>query len=248
MNKRRISIILALALVICMALSLPASAETYISSAPKTITYGGVSYTVKITAVSRPSGTCGIQADFQVSQQVQAGTFGVRPRMYTGAGALYGTGDWMYNPAPTSGIMFLTGTGQTFTSGLYYAQCDVHIFDAPASRYLLYSSNRTPNFYCPSLSKALEMEIEPMQVNQNGETYGSSYYSDSTETTPDLILAIGTNGEEGYIKRIDFEESNNITIEQVLEGVEFEDKAIPLYEADGTTVIGEFNIRVAAAK
>lgn len=37
------------------------------------------------------------------------------------------------------------------------------------------------------------------QVNENGQTYGSSLYAVSLETEPDLILARGVDGTIGYV-------------------------------------------------
>ncbi|WP_291036419.1 hypothetical protein [Herbiconiux sp.] len=93
-------------------------------------------------------------------------------------------------------------------------------------------------------------------VNAAGETYGSGVgdpddtrtYAMNENPGPDLIAAHATNCKTGYIR---WEEENeasggNISsFEEVTEWMENEvhlDKYIPVYESDGTTVIGEFLI------
>lgn len=94
------------------------------------------------------------------------------------------------------------------------------------------------------------------QVNEYGQTYGSGVYAVSVETEPDLIAAVGIDGTEGYVYAKDLQEDMPKTPEeavartQALKKVQSLKKSgeptvikiIPLYEADGKTVIGEFAI------
>lgn len=80
--------------------------------------------------------------------------------------------------------------------------------------------------------------------NLNGQTYGSNTQATSIETEPDLILAIGVDGTEGYIKSVDLNGTMPKTPEEALK---LQSKApdfriIPLYAVDGKTVIGKFKI------
>lgn len=77
------------------------------------------------------------------------------------------------------------------------------------------------------------------KINKNGERYGSAKYVDIGML--DLVLARGTNGKVGYVRAIDLEEPMPRSPEEAANW-KTEDRAINLYEEDGTTVIGEFII------
>ncbi len=63
-------------------------------------------------------------------------------------------------------------------------------------------------------------------VNESGETYGRG----DLPVVPDLVLAIGDDGTEGYIRDSD------------LFGTSIE---VPLYDSDGRTVIGTFTLKAS---
>jgi hypothetical protein len=85
-------------------------------------------------------------------------------------------------------------------------------------------------------------------VNEDGHTFGAM----NEGSGPDLIAAVATNGRQGYVRRDDLEEANGTTASQEFTSPEDalrwqEQNAgktifIPVYESDGTTVIGEFQI------
>lgn len=95
------------------------------------------------------------------------------------------------------------------------------------------------------------------RTNENGQTYGSEMYASSPDTEPDLILAESLDGTEGYVYSSDLN-SMPSNPEELLaitaKNKEIWDKApagevvvaryIPLYAADGKTVIGEFPITI----
>lgn len=78
---------------------------------------------------------------------------------------------------------------------------------------------------------AQEPAADSYQLNAYGKTYGSAANAASEEEEPDLILAEGTNGTVGYIRAEDEVSAENGS-----------GRSIPLYAADGQTVIGEFAI------
>jgi hypothetical protein len=84
------------------------------------------------------------------------------------------------------------------------------------------------------------------QKNEAGQTYGSEKLATSFETEPDLIAAVGTNGAKGYVKVTDlYGELPKTPQEAVSKQKLRKSKAarrISLYEKDGTTVIGEFEL------
>jgi hypothetical protein len=98
-------------------------------------------------------------------------------------------------------------------------------------------------------------------VNANGQTYGSGLHSEFEDAdAPDLIFATGIDGIEGYVLKTDLEGTGSLAKPQnpdeamvymeQLEGLSNEAAArgekyvyyIPLYESDGTTVIGQFGV------
>ncbi len=100
-------------------------------------------------------------------------------------------------------------------------------------------------------SSAPEPLPEPVYaVNAAGETYGSAGQANTPENEPDLISVIAENGVEGFVRKADLDEANGTTAMrsftspqdadrwQKAEGAE--DKHIPVYAVDGTTVVGEF--------
>ncbi|WP_152682978.1 hypothetical protein [Paenibacillus sp. VT-400] len=81
--------------------------------------------------------------------------------------------------------------------------------------------------------------------NKNGQTYGSAVYATSPETEPDLILAFGVDGKEGYLLKKDMEGELPKTPEEAIamqNSRSPEGRDIPLYDKDGETVIGVFRV------
>jgi hypothetical protein len=84
-------------------------------------------------------------------------------------------------------------------------------------------------------------------VNAHGQTYGSDMYVTSPENEPDLILAKGIDGTSGYIKRKDL---NKDLPKNPQEAIKYMEKLkngptyykIPLYAADGETIVGQFRV------
>jgi hypothetical protein len=83
-------------------------------------------------------------------------------------------------------------------------------------------------------------------VNKNGETYGSNSEVTVAGQEPDLILAKGVDGNDGYIKLKDLNKDQPNNPEEAVAYMEkmknSAPKNIPLYDVDGKTVIGEFKI------
>lgn len=93
------------------------------------------------------------------------------------------------------------------------------------------------------------------ETNDRGLTFGSSLEATSPENEPDLILAIATNGKEGYVLKTDLDEADGSNAAS-----EFSSPAaanawqarqrqepivIPVYAEDGITAIGEFEVSVS---
>ncbi|MGG3506138.1 hypothetical protein ABES58_11690 [Paenibacillus lautus] len=81
--------------------------------------------------------------------------------------------------------------------------------------------------------------------NKNGQTYGSSADAASPETEPELISAIGVDGTAGYVlkKDLDGEQPKSPQDAIAIQNSRSPDgRDIPLYDVEGTTVIGVFHV------
>lgn len=79
------------------------------------------------------------------------------------------------------------------------------------------------------------------EVNEAGQSFGSSAGM-AHDDEPDLIEVIATNGAVGYVEKADL---YGIDPESPAEAVASTtgERAIPVYESDGSTVVGEFIVQ-----
>ncbi|GIP37022.1 hypothetical protein J31TS4_03020 [Paenibacillus sp. J31TS4] len=90
-----------------------------------------------------------------------------------------------------------------------------------------------------------DKEVVNYPVNEQGQTYGQGPYPPGPSKEPDLIKAVGENGVVGYVKSSDLDPKVNSPEEAVAYQKSKEGQGgitIPLYEADGKTVIGTFKV------
>jgi hypothetical protein len=82
------------------------------------------------------------------------------------------------------------------------------------------------------------------KVNARGLTYGSAQYARNVASEPDLILVVATNGKEGYAKKSDLEGDGSGLPSNPAEAATYSPSAtsIPVYDSDGVTQIGSFQI------
>jgi len=84
--------------------------------------------------------------------------------------------------------------------------------------------------------------------NAAGESYGTAAQARAPEEEPDLILAVATNGNTGYVRATELygdlgslrTPEQNISYTDALRLQE--PRAVDVYEADGRTVIGVFQV------
>ncbi|MFC8524865.1 peptidase M56 family protein [Pseudarthrobacter sp. NPDC057230] len=85
-------------------------------------------------------------------------------------------------------------------------------------------------------------------ANANGDTYGA----ENDNGSPDLVAVIATNGTQGYAYRTDLDDANGTTASKTFkspadalawqESVKGKTFIVPVYDATGKTVVGEFVI------
>lgn len=109
------------------------------------------------------------------------------------------------------------------------------------------------------VAEALILNYAPAPYNQvgtewpknaRGLTYGSAADAKSPQDEPDLIRATATNGKVGYVLKTDLDGPMPSSPEEALAQQAAnagKTRVIPVYEADGTTMIGEFLIEPGGA-
>ena len=85
-------------------------------------------------------------------------------------------------------------------------------------------------------------EAQPYARNANGETYGNNIQALELGYEADLIAAKGENDVVGYVRRTDLYNDGVSTVQDALAANAQTFRYIPLYLADGETVIGRFPI------
>lgn len=123
----------------------------------------------------------------------------------------------------------------------------VFVFGATTGTFIF--SNTSAKSETQASEKALPKDEKGQTIfpkNESGLSYGSATHATSPDNEPDLIEAWGIDGTLGYVLKSDLygkkpknpEEAITMMKQQQKAG----DRAIPLYESDGKTVIGTFII------
>lgn len=89
---------------------------------------------------------------------------------------------------------------------------------------------------CISLSEIAKTALDEdgrYPVNECGESFGSMLLADIVGEVPNLMEAVGTNGELGYVRTVELQTYRDTSDNQ--------DVFIPLYDANGS-VIGSFRL------
>lgn len=87
-------------------------------------------------------------------------------------------------------------------------------------------------------------------VNERGQSFGPEIYARTPDEAPDLILAVGTNGDEGYVRQSDLRGLQPKSLDDVasINAQAAQGRDIPLYAENGTTVIGKFHIEAGSSR
>ncbi|WP_073077589.1 hypothetical protein [Sporobacter termitidis] len=79
------------------------------------------------------------------------------------------------------------------------------------------------------------------QVNSNGQTYGSALTADFVGKEPDLVAVVCADGTKGYAYAKDLKGPDFKSPEEALAYEKNNPSVtVPVYEADGKTVVGQF--------
>lgn len=189
-------------------------------------TTGGVSYSGQSSlSTNSPNVNAGVSV--MASPSTTSGKMGAKARLYRSNGALVKSSSAKYNSGTSSKLS--TSTGNISGSGNYYSKGIAYIWNGTG-----YNSYDLP------LTPTQGISLMPVLKNEYGEIYGSEYFLNLNGIKPDLILAVGTNGEEGYIRAEELDNDPK-TIEEALKYTP-SNYEIPLYKEDGITIIGSFKV------
>lgn len=192
---------LLLALVMCVAMSVSAFAFDDCDSRTVTVSVGGKSYDIWSTLFrdgSRYRSATWIQtAD---NSNIPAGGVQVQSFLMSGSGQIAKSS---LSTIPSATYFHVTYTPYTSTSATgIYATGTAYIKLSDGS-YKSYSSANANESDLRSLAPAVEdghlLADGAYPQNSAGMTYGSLAFADIAGTEPELISAIGTEGESGYV-------------------------------------------------
>lgn len=117
----------------------------------------------------------------------------------------------------------------------YRGHAEVAFYDANHGDYD-YFRNEVPYTPYVSLTRTVNQTDHIVSYNANGESYGTDEAGAIAQIDLDLIRAVGTNGEQGYIRSSDYPE-----LPKHLGDPLPSEQDLPLYTSDGITVIGVYH-------
>ena len=163
----------------------------------------------------------------------------MRARLFK-SGVLCQAKVYEYNTTPTSS--FTGATTNTCGSGSYNSHGFVAAFNSANGGYretFTFPSNPL-NWTAPGAAapQARSATVVESGTNERGQSLGTA---DTTAELPDLVAAIATNGQTGYISSDALNEELPANPEQVAQtGRVQAPPTVPVFAKDGVTVIGEF--------
>lgn len=220
-----------------IAVSCPKGYSRCSHSASQTKTVFGQSYTYDSFIEPVSSGICSYGGSVSSTEEMLEGYVGVKTRLYSSSGSLVVSSDWLYLPTDwAANYNCHFGSQTTGQSGTHYSKSQVQLYNGDG--YTTYTCNATPNIQ-------VTRSAPYISTNQKGETFGSELFLDEFGITPDLIAAIGQDGIEGYVKATDL---NVSAVSSLTESITYNasltpERTIPLYAADGETVLGSFTVQ-----
>lgn len=196
------------------------------------------------TIINSPELTAESKVYHSFGQSTAAGTIGVRPRLFK-SGALCEAIDYQYNWYADTEMT--AGTTKTCGSGSYNSHGFVAVWNASNNsfgEYVTFPSNPL-NWTDPNTAQArsatISKEDQTSGVNAQGQKYGSAATASAEEQADlDLILAIGKDGDVGYVKGSEL----NKPAAQNPDTSKSDQAArdIALWNKEGTEKIGAFTV------
>lgn len=177
-------------------------------------------------------------------QFVDKGKIGASAELYDDNGKVVATAPRTFNSGKSNYCNSLTASVNPQHSQNYYASGFTYVWDGQ-------------DYHTEATYKSPVLPFTTTYaVNDSGQTYGSAMMANSLDERPDLMAAVGNNGVEGYIYTSALQEDLPKTPDEALEQQALYEtlsanwdgkeaivvRTIPLYDSDGQTVIGEYDI------
>lgn len=171
--------------------------------------------------------------------QAASGYMGVQARLFK-SGVLCQITDYIYNSAPANAIT--TNTYGDCGTGSYNSHGFVKYWTGSAYGDFLTFPTDPLNYTAPIARSATPpVTAVTTSTNERGQTIGTAENARTEEEQPDLIAAIATNGQQGYIRKADTVSSDPTSPEAAATQPDAS-KTIGVYAANGVTRIGDFVI------
>lgn len=238
MKKRLISAVLAI--ILCIALSVVALAE-YNSPVKKYYGTGNYSYTAYSTLYDDGSNyyRAATWVETMDHLNVPKGSMKAYARLYSASGAILKESGEFSNVEET--YFMFAATEKKYSGEGTYSCGKVSLYNG--SNYVNDELEKTETIGTLAYNLSYQLIDDEYPVNRNGNTYGSAVLSEIVGYEPELIYAIGTKGQQGFVKQEDIAPPDTDTPEKAVAYMETrpETYTIPLYNLQ-EEVIGEFEI------
>ncbi|GGH65438.1 hypothetical protein GCM10008014_44810 [Paenibacillus silvae] len=229
-------VLLAVSLVSLFNLS-PASAANSDKQEATVKGYTYVYYSQSSDSTSPPYYAYTTIASKYSDEKIPAGYMGAQARVYDSNDTLRASGQTEYSTSEQ--LVFTVSTG-TSTKGSYYSYGLVKMYTG--NGYTTKYAYKSPIITIKSLNST-----PTYKVNKNGETYGSGNLAATIGYEPDLILAKNDEGIEGYVRAKELFPDYN-SPEEALAAENNNLSSINLYDKDGETILGSFQIQASVEK
>lgn len=245
MKKRLISAVIAI--ILCIALSVVAFADAsgnpveYDSVAKEYYGKGNYNYSA-YSALYEDGGNYYRAATWVETighGSVPAGKMKAESRLYSGTGIILQESGEVSNKETT--YFMFAATSRAYSRSGAWSWGTVKLYNG--TNFVSDELEKTDVIGALAYSLSYQLTDDEYPVNSNGKTYGSAVLSEIVGYEPDLIYAMGTKGQLGFIKQEDITPADTDTPEKALAYMETrpEKYTIPLYNLE-EEVIGEFEI------
>ena len=144
----------------------------------------------------------------------------------------------------STGMMYLSSASpsahnfiSTTEPGVYYAQGLVSIATDYSSGSYTYSTYNTPQTTRQTYTVASTSNLSTSyKITNNNETYGSGILADILGEYPDLLEAVGTNGNNGYVRYDDLVYTPSSPEEAIIYSESIKNLSIPVYDLEGNII------------
>lgn len=147
-----------------------------------------------------------------------------------------------YSNSYTSTFSAYAGIDKVGTSS-FRAYGNIYIYNSSTGSYYAYNVPTSPTISGTAPRSILEdafIAASEYAINENGMEYGSVLTAEYTGHNPDLVSVVATNGIEGYAYESELFIEPTTLEDAIAVSQEMHSKTVPVYESDGTTVVGEF--------